>query len=714
MLQICYVLFSVLVVLFCLSADKKRIALRKGTYIMNTKKRIRNLAVAMLLLLTAVMVIPAVTKANAMTVQEVLVTEEDTDYNVSGRNSSSMEAPEFVYIPDGTLTTAESETTEDRYIYTVDGAVASVVRNNKYCLEFSYDTRGNLTEWKESRVGAATPDTVTLYYYDAADRMIKAVRNGALLVEYEYADNGWLQQKTDGAGNVTCYEYDEQKKPVFLETKAADGTVLYQEKNTFDANGSVIVRKISGSVPEAAGAAGTFYYNYDEQDRLIKEQGTYGTISYTYDVMGNRLTKTENGVTTSYVYDLHNRLLSETENGETTTYTYDILGNLTEKTDKEGITVYKYNALNQLVSITNPAGTCQENAYDAFGIRSAIKENGIVTDYMSYNGMVLAGYSESGQRTEQYCYGKDILAECVLQTGDSDRVEETLYYYLKNSHGDIIGQTDAEGKITAAYAYTAFGVLTGVADVSEEDKSGAGRFLYAGEQYDEISGLYYLRARSYDADTGRFTQEDTYLGDGPNLYVYVHNNPVKYVDPSGHVSYDCYDDCEDGDDKDRVEGMGAGPYGVPQTTNCGTWYGSSGKSTGTSAGSKAYTSSGYYQDVNGKWHGSDGKFVSNTKAGMATTKVYTSGTIHGNSLNSTSTNYGYALIDKSTNEILKFGETLYPSTRYSQNYLNSNNAVMKVLESGSKEYIHYWQYDMNKYFEYMYDEFPSLLNSKGW
>ena len=32
----------------------------------------------------------------------------------------------------------------------------------------------------------------------------------------------------------------------------------------------------------------------------------------------------------------------------------------------------------------------------------------------------------------------------------------------------------------------------------------------------------------------RFTQEDTYRGDGLNLYAYCANNPVRYVDPSGH------------------------------------------------------------------------------------------------------------------------------------------------------------------------------------
>ncbi len=53
-------------------------------------------------------------------------------------------------------------------------------------------------------------------------------------------------------------------------------------------------------------------------------------------------------------------------------------------------------------------------------------------------------------------------------------------------------------------------------------------------QYDGITGQYYLRARFYNPIIGRFLQEDTYYGDGLNLYAYCRNNPVNYVDPSGH------------------------------------------------------------------------------------------------------------------------------------------------------------------------------------
>ena len=55
-------------------------------------------------------------------------------------------------------------------------------------------------------------------------------------------------------------------------------------------------------------------------------------------------------------------------------------------------------------------------------------------------------------------------------------------------------------------------------------------------QYDQLTGQYYLKARYYNPVIGRFTQMDTYLGDGLNLYAYVQNNPVRYVDPSGHCA----------------------------------------------------------------------------------------------------------------------------------------------------------------------------------
>ena len=58
--------------------------------------------------------------------------------------------------------------------------------------------------------------------------------------------------------------------------------------------------------------------------------------------------------------------------------------------------------------------------------------------------------------------------------------------------------------------------------------------------YDEASGLYYLSARYYDPDSGRFLSRDSYRGEtadprSQNLYGYCYNNPIRYVDLSGHI-----------------------------------------------------------------------------------------------------------------------------------------------------------------------------------
>ncbi|NRS51980.1 hypothetical protein HP401_28555 [Brevibacillus sp. HB2.2] len=59
--------------------------------------------------------------------------------------------------------------------------------------------------------------------------------------------------------------------------------------------------------------------------------------------------------------------------------------------------------------------------------------------------------------------------------------------------------------------------------------------------YDEEAGLYYLLARFYNPAIGRFIMENTYKGQVDNLltlnrYTYTHNNPLRYVDPSGHIA----------------------------------------------------------------------------------------------------------------------------------------------------------------------------------
>ena len=147
--------------------------------------------------------------------------------------------------------------------------------------------------------------------------------------------------------------------------------------------------------------------------------------------------------------------------------------------------------------------------------------------------------------------------EYNVDTTKETNADTGRIYYLKNSHGDVIGQMDENGTVLTSYAYNAFGEQVSAVAIQGKQKSTSNRFLYAGEQYDETSGLYYLRARHYDVKAGRFTQEDTYLGDGRNLYAYVHSNPLKYVDPTGHYAEATPDDDTNFLDDEKVyEGGG--------------------------------------------------------------------------------------------------------------------------------------------------------------
>jgi len=98
-------------------------------------------------------------------------------------------------------------------------------------------------------------------------------------------------------------------------------------------------------------------------------------------------------------------------------------------------------------------------------------------------------------------------------------------YFLYDGLGSTTGLTDGSGNNPVSYSYDAFGAIR------TQSGSSPNSWLFTGEQRDADSSLYYLRARYYDPAIGRFLSQDP-LAAG-NLYAYVGNNPVNWVDPSG-------------------------------------------------------------------------------------------------------------------------------------------------------------------------------------
>jgi RHS repeat-associated protein len=114
------------------------------------------------------------------------------------------------------------------------------------------------------------------------------------------------------------------------------------------------------------------------------------------------------------------------------------------------------------------------------------------------------------------------------------------YYYHQNGLWSVEAVTDSTGTVAERYDYDAYGAGTTTAGTNSwgTAHSAIGNpWMFTGREFDEETGLYYYRARSYDAFKGRFLQRDPEeYRDAMNLYEYAGDNPVNRLDPSGKVS----------------------------------------------------------------------------------------------------------------------------------------------------------------------------------
>ena len=274
---------------------------------------------------------------------------------------------------------------------------------------------------------------------------------------------------------------------------------------------------------------------------------------YTYDKAGNRLTETDSAAasTITYTYNEQNRLM-KTEKALpgsiviSTTYSYDNNGNMiytSEETRKPAVAgtqptlsgyiagesneskvaFYQYNSLDQLVR-SSTGNNVIDYGYNGEGLRVSKKVNGDTTRYLYEYDKIVLEVNGSGTQISKNVYGTDLISKSI---GNS------TYFYKYNGHFDVTALTDTSGNIAATYYYDAFGVAL------ERTGNIGNNIGYAGYQYDEETGLYYLNARMYCPNLGCFLQEDTYRGSRDNmlslnLYTYCHNEPIMYNDPSGH------------------------------------------------------------------------------------------------------------------------------------------------------------------------------------
>jgi RHS repeat-associated protein len=195
-----------------------------------------------------------------------------------------------------------------------------------------------------------------------------------------------------------------------------------------------------------------------------------------------------------------------------------------------------------------------------------------VTQYIYLGWRCIQERNASDAIVAEYVYGNnldEVLQMKRLDTadadGDGDTSESFMYQYHTDAQGNVVAVTLAGGNfwdgthpddkqnsayqlpvgtVIEKYEYDVYGKVKILAHelpgTGYEESTVNGHphslidnpIMFQGQRYDEESGLYYMKNRYYDPETGRFITRDPAASD-VNLYQFVNSNPINFVDPLG-------------------------------------------------------------------------------------------------------------------------------------------------------------------------------------
>ncbi len=413
------------------------------------------------------------------------------------------------------------------YNYRSDNLLDNYVKPNDTIMQMTYDDKGRLTsdgyveEYaydSRSNLKTVTKDGLTTTFaYDSLDRVDYYTDIYGKVVDYDYDGNSNITQITYPGDFVVNYEYDPNNRLQFVRWNNNARQVAYSYFK-------------DGRLKRVDYPNGTYcQYNYDAAGRMTgmttyKSNHTDTICAYTFDLdkLGNHLEEIKNepfglpnlaAGNVSGTYNNENEVTAYA--GET--FAFDANGN---QTDKSGLTA-EWDKNDMMTRY----GTKQYE-YDGLGqLRKANRDGAVVKYVWDIAGMgnILMETDDAGNPLNYYIHGLGLVARINAQTS-----AEHFYHY--DFRGSTVAMTDADQNITHHYSYLPYGELL------QEQEADPNPFKFVGQWGVMAEGddLYYMRARFYDAQTGRFLSEDPVWGE--NLYRYGGNNPIIKTDPSGNYS----------------------------------------------------------------------------------------------------------------------------------------------------------------------------------
>ncbi|MBO8173610.1 MAG: RHS repeat protein [Bacillaceae bacterium] len=486
----------------------------------------------------------------------------------------------YAYDATGNRIKMADESGTSLYSYDKRNLLEQITKNGVVEIRYTYDSLGNIKTVTD-KLGF----TVS-YTYDKSSRMETVSYNGQTTT-YQYDKNGNRKATIYPGGVRVDYTYDKNNRLLSLVNKKPDGSIVSEYHYTYDG---------AGRTTSKTDSFGTTTYAYDPAGRVLKVEAPGKTTVYTYDDAGNRETMMETYTSpqlsgyvdpvsqeavsymvkkSEYFYSDINELIKRVETMYDDTgqevmekhidYLYDENGNeISQKVsyiqphdrdkhqftganpyespeaypihtmiEKVNSTYNGFNRLKTMEKVKNGERVTVEYVYNGDGLRTkkivkSSKEGYTpqVTHYHYDRQHVILETDATGTLKTRYIRGINYIARTSSDGG-------TVSYYLFNGHGDVVQTVSATGEVENQYDYDIFGNPILTVEVYKNS------IRYAGEFYDEETGLYYLRARYYNPYIGRFITEDSYWGEDTNplslnRYTYAHNNPIMYVDPSGH------------------------------------------------------------------------------------------------------------------------------------------------------------------------------------
>ena len=388
----------------------------------------------------------------------------------------------------------------------------------KYSIGCKYNKKGRLKE-------VTLPDGSSIHYtYNAifGKEVIRYAANGSELYRHSYNaydTTGRICEETligYCGDRITQYENGR---------KSEISTDCLSEKRTYDALGH-----LTSATKRADFETLDEKYSYNSLSQLINDSHK----TYQYDSVDNRLKTNQEAL-------LCNSLNQLIKAGQVEC-NYDPLGNLSKKILDGEETQFVSNILSQLVTIKKADQTALYFSYDPFGRRLTKK----IYDVSGKNKKTLS-LSRSfylGNHELGFLNSKNNISHVRIPgTSGNDlslksiaiELEGRTYAPLHDSAGNLIALLDPESReVIESYIYTAYGEVKIDAQGHEFVRSSIGNpWRFAEKSIDEETGLINFGFRYYDSTVGRFISKDPSGQDGPNLYAYLHNNPVNYADHFG-------------------------------------------------------------------------------------------------------------------------------------------------------------------------------------